>query len=114
MLHDDLPSSDPGTRLDIDVTPSPGRVQVRLSGELDLSTVPLLRAAVAALPAAPALELDLAPLTFCDSQGLLVLLDTAKDARRQGRDFSVTGVQGEVEELLRISGAGPLLGRPGA
>jgi anti-sigma B factor antagonist len=55
--------------------PSPGAgLLIELSGELEMSTAPRLRAVLTGLPADHAVVLDLSRVTFCDSSGLNALL----------------------------------------
>jgi anti-sigma B factor antagonist len=62
-------------------------VRIVASGEIDLATAPRLRAALSFAPdATPELiELDLSAVTFIDSSGLHVLLDTVKDGGERVR-----------------------------
>ena len=74
-----MSSSDPpnGPLLRMDVETTDGAARLRMAGELDLSTVPVLQARVAALRAGGStrIVLDLAELDFIDSTGLRMVLE---------------------------------------
>jgi anti-anti-sigma factor len=63
---------------------------LRLDGEIDIATAPVLAAAlhgaVEAVPAVPTIVIDLGEVVFCGARGMGSLLDTADAvARRAGR-----------------------------
>jgi anti-sigma B factor antagonist len=68
--------------LSISVQRSPIEAVVTLSGEIDMSTVGRLSAVVSDLlnPAPPRVVLDLAGVSFCDSQGLGTLVVLSRKA----------------------------------
>jgi anti-sigma B factor antagonist len=77
---------------------------VRISGELDLATVPQLRDALDALSRPPALViLDLARLAFADSTGLRAMLIEHRRAERDGYDFVITAATGPVRRLFQLT-----------
>src|SRR3954452_19868417 len=83
-----------------------GGAVVTARGEIDMSTSPLLRAALRSPEAqAPIVVLDLRAVTFMDSSGLGVIVGQNKRAREQGFRFAVA-VNGahEVERILQLSG----------
>ena len=78
---------------------------VRVSGEVDLATAPQLeRTLREALGFARLVLLDLREMSFIDSTGLRVLLDTSVRARVQGACVVLTGVSAQVESLLEVTG----------
>lgn len=85
---------------------------LRLAGELDLVTAPLLEAALRLVLAAPAvsvIELDLSRVTFMDSSGLRSVL-LARDLCAQGlRDFQLVPGPSQVQRLFEITGTLGLL-----
>ncbi|MFE5947968.1 STAS domain-containing protein [Streptomyces sp. NPDC056480] len=79
-----------------------GAVLLRVTGELDLATVPLVRrAAVAALAHRPRrLLLDLTGLVFCDGTGLQALERLIEDARAARTDLRLTGLHPNMHRTL--------------
>lgn len=70
----------------LEISPLIGAAGLRLDGELDLTTAPLLTEALLDLASEREVHLDLAMLTFLDSSGLHVI---AKLARSQDGNRSV-------------------------
>jgi anti-anti-sigma factor len=62
----------------LEITPLTGVTGLRLDGELDLATAPLLKAALVDLGSERDVHLDLALLTFIDSSGLHVIVAMAQ------------------------------------
>jgi anti-anti-sigma factor len=91
--------------LRVDVESEPERVLVRLSGELDLASAPLLERALerAEIETAASLVFDLDALEFLDSTGLQVLLATHRRATEQGQQFAITRGSPQVQRLLDIT-----------
>ncbi|MEV0582566.1 STAS domain-containing protein [Nonomuraea sp. NPDC050310] len=83
-----------------------GQVVVRLAGELDVSTAPLLGAVVQdALGEAPKqVVIDVESLTFCDSNGLEALLDARDAAAAAGAGFRLSHVHGTLQRVLDATG----------
>ena len=78
---------------------------VRVSGEVDLATAPELeRALREALGFARLVLLDLHDMSFMDSTGLRLLLDTSVRARVRGARVVLTGASAQVESLLDVTG----------
>jgi anti-anti-sigma factor len=80
------------------------RFHLSASGELDLTSVPELEAALLGAGGCRELVVDLAGVTFMDSTGLRLLLAERERARLDGVDFAVTGAAGPVARILAISG----------
>jgi anti-sigma B factor antagonist len=79
---------------------------VRVVGELDLASVPHIRAAFAAVEAddPDAIAMDLGEVTHLDSTGLRVLLEGARRATGAGRRFIVVAPsEGPVGRILRLT-----------
>jgi anti-sigma B factor antagonist len=82
-----------------------GPVLLRLRGELDIHSAPVLRTQLLALlPERPPLVVDLQALDFMDSSGLAVLLELRSRARSAGWSVTVRGTRGRVRELLERTG----------
>jgi anti-anti-sigma factor len=89
--------------------PTPSRVVLRVTGEIDIATVPALAEALQsrARAAGPGTDLiaDLAAVTFIDARGLAALLEAADTARSCGLTFRVTGRPPCMMRLLELTGA---------
>src|SRR3954470_15214334 len=92
-------------RFEVRTWPDRARVIVIARGELDIETVPRLRAALEELSAAgwENVVLDLRELTFIDSMGLSLLLEGTARARRTGRSSAIVDSPA-VPRLLALVG----------
>ncbi len=92
--------------LSISVQRSPVEALVTLTGEIDMSTVGRLSAAVGDLlnPAPPRLVLDLAGVTFCDSQGLGTLVVLSRKAAMAQSVLVLVNVGDFLLRVLDITG----------
>jgi anti-sigma B factor antagonist len=101
--------------LSIDRIDQPGGlVLLRLSGELEVHTAPVLRARLHDLMAEKVpLVLELRELVFLDSSGLAALLELRSRARHAGWHVEVRGARGRVRELLERTGTLALVEAPG-
>jgi len=82
-----------------------GRAVVVAAGEIDMTTAPGLRDALAAAShACTRVVLDLSAVTFLDSSGVAVLVDTLREGR-QGRPLalSLAGAAHTVRRVLDIT-----------
>jgi anti-sigma B factor antagonist len=97
-----------GDQLLIDIRHDKGRAVMRLRGELDLASAPLLQSAIdsAEISSAAMLVLDLQELKFIDSTGLRVLLTAYERSQQHGQEFAVTPGSPQVQRLLSITGVG--------
>lgn len=82
-------------------------VTVKVVGELDLSTGPVLKESVERLGrGAPALTVDLSELEFMDSTGLRLLIELAQRAKREQWELAIIRPRYETAEaVLRVTGA---------
>jgi anti-anti-sigma factor len=88
------------------------RCVLRVDGEIDVLTIPLLQAAIDEALDMGALELwlDFTPTDFMDSTGLHALLETHSRIGKLNRSLIVICPQGTpVHRLLELSGAGELI-----
>jgi anti-anti-sigma factor len=78
---------------------------VRLQGELDLVSAPLLERELerAEIETATVVVLDLEELRFIDSTGLRVLLAAHEHSQERGREFAITPGSEQVQRLLSIT-----------
>lgn len=76
-------------------------IVLRVSGEVDLATIDLLRAALdALLDQRPYhLVVDLAALSFCDGQGLDELVTAACTAARNGTGYAISAPSAQADRL---------------
>ena len=74
-------------------------------GELDLGTVDELQAMVAARPdTCPQLVLDLSGLTFFDTSGMRLVVETLQDAQRSGISLALVRGPEDVQRLFALAG----------
>ena len=85
-----------------------GAQELRLIGELDLTTTPILAEALSALPAEAKQPLlfDLSELTFLDSTGLNLLIRTAQD--HPGGRVQLRSPTSNVRRVLELAGLSAL------
>jgi anti-sigma B factor antagonist len=78
---------------------------LRLQGELDLVSAPLLESELesAEIETATVVVLDLQELRFIDSTGLRVLLAAHQRAHERGQQFAITPGSEQVQRLLSIT-----------
>jgi anti-anti-sigma factor len=88
-----------------------GGLRVALTGDLDVASAPAVEERLVELdrPDAPAvLVLDLRGLSFIDSTGLSLLINTDSRARKAGRHVTIVSGKGAPRRLLETTG---LIGR---
>jgi anti-anti-sigma factor len=92
--------------LSVAVRQSPNEAFVSLSGEIDMSTVARLSAVIGELlnPAPPRVVLDLAGVTFCDSQGLGTLVVLSRKAALAQSVLVLVNVGDFLLRVLDITG----------
>lgn len=94
--------------LTVDELRGPSDVVLTLTGELDIATAPQLRAAVERVQTDPATSgrvvLDLAGVTFCDSQGLSVLIALNHKASATGHHLVLANLGAFMVRLLDVTG----------
>jgi anti-anti-sigma factor len=88
---------------------------VRPKGELDLGTADRVRDALREQAASAAhVTLDLAGLSFLDTSGLRLILETVEESRRDGFTFSVRPGPPEIQRLFELAGVTQLVPFDGA
>ncbi len=92
--------------LQVLVSGDAGRYEVRLAGELDMSTAPQLRDELVRVSTegAQLVTVDLTDLAFIDSTGLSVLINALKHLRRQGGDMALRSPSPSTRRVLEITG----------
>jgi anti-sigma B factor antagonist len=97
---------DGAARLAIEAHPEPGGVRVRPRGDIDLATVDSLRRHIDRCVAAgnKRVVLDLRDVTFMDSTGLHLILET--DAAARAAEWELRLIQGpaHVERVFELAG----------
>lgn len=90
-----------------------GTVVVRVVGEVDLASAPVLREALNELIEAQgnlAVQLDFADLTFLDSTGIGVLVRALRSIRQKGGDLTLTNCRPSTVRILEIAGLREIFG----
>ena len=92
--------------LEVIVSSLDSRHEVRLLGELDMSTAPQLRDELARLASSGAgiVTLDLSDLAFIDSTGLSVLITALKLLRQHGGELALRSPTPGTRKVLEITG----------
>lgn len=84
---------------------SPDAALVRVAGELDIATAPILQRTLReTCNRAGVVVLDLRELTFMDSSGLRVVIDACRDAARDERLLLRLRGPAHVERVFEITG----------
>ncbi len=79
-------------------------VGVAVAGEVDAHTAPtMLAELLAAVEREPRIAVDLAAVTFMDSQGLAALLRARQEAERRGGELRLEQVSPRVLKLLQLT-----------
>jgi anti-anti-sigma factor len=84
-----------------------GDVRLTVTGELDMSNLSTLDAAMTAAVGQPGVRrvhIDLGPLRFIDSTGVSALVSAARRADQLGVEFRVLNPQATVLRVLEIVG----------
>jgi anti-anti-sigma factor len=97
--------------LSISVRNEPSEAVVTLVGEIDMSTAPKLSSTITELfaDAPPRVVLDMAGVTFCDSQGLGILVVLSRKATMAQSCLVLTQVGDFLLRVLDITGLRPAL-----
>jgi anti-anti-sigma factor len=88
--------------LTVALVPAPDRIVVRLTGEADLSTAPLLTTELtrAAAPGTRSVIVDVSAVRFWDCSGLHALADLTAQMARAGRHVRLVGAGRETRRLI--------------
>lgn len=89
-------------------------LRLRLTGELDIGSAPVLKRRLDRLQTEKRpVRLDLSGLEFMDSSGLQLLVSAIGNARADGQAFEIQPtLSPQVERLFEITNLGILIGRP--
>ena len=99
------PVVNPG-ELHVAVSGAQPEYEIRLLGELDMSTAPQLREELLRLlsDGATMVTVDMSELAFVDSTGLSVLITGLKRLRQQGGDMALRSPTAGTRRVLEITG----------
>ncbi|MEZ0070444.1 anti-anti-sigma factor [Streptacidiphilus sp. MAP12-20] len=97
----------PGERFGVEESLEAGEAVLRLWGELDHDSAPMLRAALGRCAEAGAalVLVECSQLAFCDSTGLNVLLEARTTAQERGARIELVALPGKVARVFEITGA---------
>ncbi len=83
---------------------------LRICGELDLANRDVVQSTIAAsIPTVCAVILDLGALTFCDSNGIAMLIAAQRNAEDTGTKLTLENVRPNVSRVLAIAGVDHML-----
>jgi anti-anti-sigma factor len=91
------------TILDVNTEERDGLARVALKGELDLSTVSLVRDALQGVGSPAVVVLDLSNLSFLDSTGLRLIVTSAEEVSQDGRRFVIVKGPDAVQRVFSIT-----------
>ena len=96
------------TPFDLSVAEEPDTVVITVSGELDLATAPELREACtnAVRSSAGTVRIDVGGLTFLDSSGLSVLVETHRELEGRSASLVLHHVTDRTRRVLDVAGLG--------
>jgi anti-sigma B factor antagonist len=96
------------TAFNIEVVDRDDGMLVRVEGELDVATAPVLQEALIQVEAsdAPVIAIDLTGVSFIDSTGLRALLEAhVRDTERaDGERLQITGGSEQAHKLFKLAG----------
>lgn len=97
----------------VDAGPSEdGKARFQLAGELGFDTVArLLHAGERAFAPHPAVEVDMAGVTRCDSAAVALLLEWVRQAEARGARLAFRNLPGSIHAIASISDVEQLLPR---
>ncbi|MCK2214417.1 STAS domain-containing protein [Actinomadura sp. ATCC 31491] len=92
--------------LDVEVERGGSRALVRVIGDLDKLTAPLLKESLTELFAEGRMDVvvDASLLDFCDSSGLWALVEHQRRVAAHAGSLSLVGVHGVLQRVLEVTG----------
>jgi anti-sigma B factor antagonist len=94
----------PRDYFDVDIRASESATVIALRGELDVGSAKILREAITSVERNGDVDLDAVELTFIDSSGLRVLVESSKRLNRFGGKLTVANAQPTVYRVFEIVG----------
>ena len=99
------PAAVEGLLVEIQDLRAPTRRRLRVTGELDLATVGLLRCAIShAATDHRHVELDLSGVTFCDVVGATAIEQAQQQVQVRGGRLTLLSIDGPLHLLLAVDG----------
>jgi anti-sigma B factor antagonist len=97
--------------LEIHETREEGWTSLKLTGDLDLATVPELQRRFESVRArGSAIQLDLSEIEFIDSSGMAFLIRASQAAKTQGWRLGIhREVAPQVQRVVELTGLAPLI-----
>lgn len=97
--------------LKIDIEESLNSRIVKLAGEVDVYTAPLLRDAIIPLTVEKDLYLivDMTEVSYMDSTGLGVFINAFKSSHQHNSSLKLIGVTEKIERLFQITGLSEII-----
>ena len=103
-----LPDLGQAGKLQIEQREEAGVALLRVRGDLDLSTAPMLCRAVR--PSMPRVAIDLRSVGFCDSTGLVALMGAVREVQAHAGAVAIIVCEGDaVDRTLGLAGVGEFL-----
>ncbi|HJS48800.1 MAG TPA: STAS domain-containing protein [Gaiellaceae bacterium] len=95
---------------DVQLVPVPeGAYVVRVIGDLDMATAPMLEGRIASIESASRLVIDLTQCTFLDSAAVRLLIAIARDSDTGGTPLALVASDPGIQRVLEISAVGEIL-----
>ena len=92
--------------MELDIKMIDDVVSIVLKGRIDANTAPAIEQKLLSLISGGSSKLvtDLSEVKFISSAGLRALIAALKEAKRQSGDLRLAGIQGQVQEVLDLTG----------
>jgi anti-sigma B factor antagonist len=92
-------------QLGLNVTHSDSQTVLTVTGDINMTTSPRMRAAlIQAASEQPArLVVDLGGVTYIDSSGIATLVEALQRARREGRQLVLRGLRESIRAVFRLA-----------
>ncbi|MDZ7732616.1 MAG: STAS domain-containing protein [Acidimicrobiia bacterium] len=97
-------TDDPAARLQVDTSEESGWLVLRLVGDLDPHTAPLLEETIDEHLGSGALAIDLEKIGFMDSAGLRVLISAQERATERAVELALRSPSDSARRVLEITG----------
>jgi anti-anti-sigma factor len=94
---------------EVNVHREDGTLVIVPSGELDIATVDRVRTALAERAADESVQIDLRNLSFLDTSGLQLVVETHRRARQEGYPLRILRGSANVQRVFEIAGLDAVL-----
>ena len=101
-----LPQKDKGGKMELNISKIGDVITIILKGRIDASVAPDMEQKLLSLISEGSCKLvaDLSQVRFISSAGLRTLVAALKEAKRGRGDLRLAGIQGQVQEVLDLTG----------